>query len=128
MNLYQAGTLQWCKEHNVHYDVSFYHCGQCFRQQQKENAKLKESAASWKDGWYQSREVIGRLSWTVPNIRVLKDSPSPFFQQQYQRFISLAKELEEEATFRELLHRQDGTSFFEKDPFPSPLMPLLGDD
>jgi hypothetical protein len=115
--------MRWCQEHDIHYNAAIYHCGECFRAQQKDNAKLKESAASWKDGWYQSREVIGRLSWTVPNICVLKDSPSPFFQQQYQKFAKFAQELKEESSFRQALQPS-----FEKDPFASPLMPLLGDD
>jgi hypothetical protein len=123
MNLYSAGRMQFCQEHNVHYDAAKFHCGECFRQQQKENAKLKEVAASWKGGWYETREIIGKLSWTVPNVRVLKDSPSPFFRQQYQKFIELARGLEEETSFREALQPS-----FEKDPFASPLMPLLGDD
>lgn len=128
MNQYPPTNMQWCKEHDIHYNATIYHCGECFRQQQKDNAKFKASAESWKEGWYEGREIIGRLFWTVPNVRVLKDSSSPFFQQQYQRFVEIARELEEEDFFRELLHRPEFASFFEKDPFPSPLMTLLGDN
>jgi hypothetical protein len=105
-------NMRFCQEHDIYYNAAIYHCGECFRQQQKDNVKLKASAESWKDSWYEQRDIIGKLSWTVPNIAALRDSPSTFFQRQYH------KSQPQEPLI---------VSFFEMDPFPS-LMPMLGDD
>jgi hypothetical protein len=44
--------------------------------------KLKASVNSWKDAWYQAREIIGNLWWHHPAIT--NDNERSYYQKQKQ--------------------------------------------
>lgn len=53
--------------------------------------KLNESLASWKDAWFQLRDIIGKLWWHHPAID--NDKQRAYYQQQLNRnFASANKE------------------------------------
>ena len=43
------------------------------RQANAELARLRPAIAFWKDAWFDSRDIIGRLAWSMPTL--LPDSP-----------------------------------------------------
>lgn len=55
------------------------------RQALIENDKLKARLADWKDAWFEQREIIGRLAWSMPTL--IPNSESKFFQRQWNKFI-----------------------------------------
>lgn len=60
------------------------------RQAQAELAKLRLAVLSWREAWYQQREIIGWLAWSMPTL--LPDSSSLFFQCQWNKFLDAVKQ------------------------------------
>lgn len=63
------------------------------RQALAEIVKLKECINFWKDGWHDQREATGRVAWMVPNPYYLHGVETPFFQREWNRFVSFAQQL-----------------------------------
>lgn len=60
-----------------------------------EISRLKTQVDFWKEGWWEQRKATGRMAWEVPHPLYLKSATnSPFFQQQYKKFIEYAKLLD----------------------------------
>lgn len=58
---------------------------ECIAALRKQIDAARASINDWQNAWYDQREVIGRLSWTVPNLAALKQSSSEFLQRQFQK-------------------------------------------
>lgn len=65
--VYLESLLKKCLDGKVYHDVAKCENTELLKGR-KEIKRLKESLASWKDAWFQMREIIGNLWWYHPAI------------------------------------------------------------
>jgi hypothetical protein len=100
-----------CAEHDCHFNDTMWQCGECHKELLVKFKRAEEDLRGYRDAWFGQRTATGREAWTVPNPFILRSvETSPFFQQQYRRFIEFADRL--------MAEKKPIIGEFEKDPFP----------
>lgn len=107
MEKYQT-NMRHCAEHDVFYNAALWQCNKCFEKQKSSIVRLEANIKAWKDAWFARGEIIGRVSWEVPNIHYLKNSKGPHDQKEYAKFLKYVKEIFPDPIF----------AIEEQDPFP----------